>query len=191
MSTASVWTTPAPVPDDRSGRRASFAASRPARFAARYLPLLPEADRGRLAGSVNLASTPDAESDEHVFARLCGLPGLDVAGAVARMMGRRELYVRLVRRITLECTDTAARLGDAMRQGDRERMREVVHGAKSLLGALGADALYALSVRLQQDLSGERDVTEDVGRFVQDYEELLTRLQEALTAPSGRQSGSF
>ena len=157
----------------------------------RYLPLQPEIDRGRQAGRVNSASTPDAESDEHVFARLLVLPGLDVAGAVARMMGRRELYVRLVRRITLECTDTAARLGDAMRQGDRERMREVVHGAKSLLGALGADALYALTVRLQQDLSGERDVTEDVGRFVQDYEELLTRLQEALTAPSGRQSGPF
>ena len=139
-----------------------------------------EAEQQVSGGEAGVAS--EACADTTLMARLAAVPGLDVSGAVQRMMGRRDLYARLARRVAEERGDTALQLADALRRGERERMYALIHGAKALLGALGADALHTACLRLQQDLRADAEVHAEVRHLVRDYQHLLQHLYAALDA---------
>lgn len=70
--------------------------------------------------------------------------------AVSRMMGRRDLYAKLACRMALERADLPRDLERALQADDRESLTNLIHGAKSLLGALGAGALQHACVELQK-----------------------------------------
>lgn len=145
------------------------------------------------AGSApqNLAAAPSREAiandEAHQDALLAGLaliPGIDVDLAVSRMMGRRDLYAKLACRMALERADLPRDLERALQADDRESLTNLIHGAKSLLGALGAGALQHACVELQKSLREGKVASDDIRRFAADYAHLLLALQQLASAPT-------
>ncbi len=120
---------------------------------------------------------------EGILSRLARIPGVDVAQAVSRMMDRQDLYVQLACRISAERADMVEKLREAIREGDHEAMIEVIHGAKSILGMLGADSLQQRCIHLQQHLSAGDAVLEEVASFLSDLASLHQHLHEAIQGP--------
>ncbi len=117
-------------------------------------------------------------ADAAIVAAMAAVPGIDTRLALSRMMGRRDLYARLVRRIVEERAEAAHALAQACRDGDHAAMSDSIHTAKSLLGALGATELAQRCVELQGELRAGRVDAESIKRFAADYGMLLHRLRE-------------
>ncbi len=123
-----------------------------------------------------------------LLGRLMRIPEIDVPQAVSRMMGRQDLYVQLACRISAERADMVEKLREALRQNDRDAMIEVIHGAKSILGMLGADALQQRCIQLQQQLGAGDAAIDEVASFLAQLESLLLQLQTAIAGHSGADS---
>ncbi|WP_263771413.1 PAS domain-containing hybrid sensor histidine kinase/response regulator [Propionivibrio soli] len=141
---------------------------------------LPENTAGQRIGE---ATATDNESTETaiLLARVADIPGIEVKQALSRMMGRRGLYAQLVRRVTGERMGMAETLQSAVMRGDRTAVIETLHGAKSILGMLGADDLQKRCVVLHQSLSNGSAAEDDVSSLADDIAALLRRLGEAVT----------
>ena len=125
---------------------------------------------------------------EMLLVRLMRIPEIDVPQAVSRMMGRQDLYVQLACRISAERADMVEKLREALRQNNRDAMIEVIHGAKSILGMLGADALQQRCILLQQKLGAGDAALDEVASFLVQLESLLQHLQTAIAGQSGANS---
>jgi len=142
-----------------------------------------EANRPTAVQYLPIVADADAILDALVM-----IPGINVAAAVSRMMGRRDLYVKLVGRVASERTDMLEKLEQARQTGDRETLTSVIHNAKSILGALGVEDLQQRCVALQNALSKENGSTEikqledDIAAFSADFATLLLRLKEVTHA---------
>ena len=123
-----------------------------------------------------------------LLVRLMRIPEIDVSQAVSRMMGRQDLYVQLACRISAERADMVEKLREALRQNNRDAMIEVIHGAKSILGMLGADALQQRCILLQQKLGAGDAALDEVASFLVQLESLLQHLQTAIAGQSGANS---
>ena len=150
----------------------------------RHMPLVPVDDKRAPAtnGDVASASVPRVErlsAEEAMLSAIARIPGIDVSSAVARMMGRRDLYASLARRMAVERAERGADIQRALRDGDSQAVIGLVHEAKSLLGALGAEALQQRCVELQRGLRNGEPQTEALEAFATDYARLLRRLGEA------------
>jgi hypothetical protein len=134
------------------------------------------------AGPAEVRKAPraaDPAGDDALLAALAGIPGIDVAQAVARMLGRADLYCQLARRVAAERADLVNKLGVAQRDGDRRALVELIHGAKSILGMLGADGLQQRCVRLQQHLNVGDVADDEISAFADDLAPLLQQLTAA------------
>ena len=130
----------------------------------------------------------DRGGSELILGRLMRISEIDVPQAVSRMMGRQDLYVQLACRIAAERADMVVKLREALRQDNREAMIEVIHGAKSILGMLGADALQQRCILLQQKLGAGDAALDEVASFLVQLESLLQHLQTAIAGQSGANS---
>jgi CheY-like chemotaxis protein len=132
----------------------------------------------RTAGAPPTADA-DADESEAIVAALAMIPEINAASAIARLMGRRDLYAKLARRIVAERGDLLAQLEQALRNDDRAAQAALIHGAKAMLGALGADDLQRRCVELQTKLrEGDADVVDEIAAFSADFATLLQRLKE-------------
>ena len=139
---------------------------------------LPPAKPSQAAGGEKRQAA-DAGETETIVAALAMIPGIDAASAISRLLGRRDLYAKLARRIVAERGDLLTQLEQAVRSGDRAAQAALIHGAKSMLGALGANDLQRRCVALQTKLrASEADVTEEIAAFSADFATLLQRLKE-------------
>ncbi|MBS1155147.1 MAG: diguanylate cyclase/phosphodiesterase & domain with sensor(s) [Proteobacteria bacterium] len=149
---------------------------------ARYLLVRPAPEEASNPGK-NASPGPHSAKDDAILAGLAGIAGIDVEQALARMLGRRDLYAQLACRIAAERSDMVGKLEAALHEGDRDAMLERVHSAKSILGMLGADALQQRCVDLQKRLLEGAPVEDDVAAFAADLATLLQRLHEVTGAP--------
>ena len=141
---------------------------------ARHLPAVAETPSGKHMPPLSIQN-----GNEEILARLAQIPGVEVAQAVSRMMGRQDLYAQLACRVSAERGDMVEKLGAAVRKGDRDAMIEVIHGAKSILGMLGADALQQRCIHLQRRLGAGDAVEDELTSFLTDLASLLQHLHEA------------
>ena len=130
---------------------------------------------------------------EAMIAGIGSIPGVDVAAAISRMMGRRDLYASLARRIAIERADRGVEIREALCAHDDSALAGLIHEAKSLLGALGAEEMQQRCIDLQRSLrAGERHAA-DLTAFAVDYADLLAHLKAiAQSVPhrcSSEQSG--
>ncbi len=138
-------------------------------------------DGGEKSPMPDVAGGDCLDPEEHaIFTVIAAIPGVDATQAVSRMMGRRDLYVRLARRLVDERSDLVGRLDAARQAGDRDGVRELVHGAKSLLGMLGADDLQRRCVELQRQFAEDGVEEGEIARFAADLAAMLARLAEAV-----------
>ena len=145
---------------------------------ARHLPAVGETPSGKHMPPLSIQS-----GNEEILSRLAQIPGVEVAHAVSRMMGRKDLYAQLACRISAERADMVEKLGAAVRKGERDAMIEIIHGAKSILGMLGADVLQQRCIHLQRRLGAGDAVEGEVALFLTDLTSLLQHLHEATQNP--------
>ncbi len=108
-----------------------------------------------------------------------GIPGLDVAGALARMLGRKDLYLEMLQRYDASQGEVPGQLRAAMDSGDRPLARRLAHTAKSLAATVGAVHVAADAQAVELALR-DGAAPADVNLCLALFERRLGLLQEAL-----------
>ena len=146
------------------------------------MPGLAAAQEGNDGGTAR----PDTdEGTDEMLARVADIPGIDAEMAISRLLGRRDLYAQLVRRVAGERSGMLPTLDNARRDGDRHALAETIHSAKSILGMLGANALQQRCVELQQRFGEGMETDADVAGFIDELGALLQRLCDATDVSAG------
>ncbi|VEB40823.1 Signal transduction histidine-protein kinase BarA [Chromobacterium violaceum] len=107
----------------------------------RWDPRAGRADAAEPAASA-ARERPDQEDSDDPLRRI---PGLDVGGALRRMMGRRPLYEGLLRRFVADQADAFGQVRLALARDDRDAAVRGAHTLRGLAGTVGADHLQQLS----------------------------------------------
>jgi PAS domain S-box-containing protein len=80
------------------------------------------------------------------------LPGVDTAAALRRLMGNRDLLVRLLRDFASEHADDPEHIRASVARGDLDSARAAVHRLKGVAGNLAAQQVFASAVTLESAL---------------------------------------
>ncbi|MET0379801.1 MAG: response regulator, partial [Spongiibacteraceae bacterium] len=106
--------------------------------------------------------------------------GINVDAALARMMGRAEVYIEFARRIAASCADTEAKLRAALAQNNSGAMRDVVHGLKAIYRSLGAEHIAALCMEIESAAASGQLSGEQVDVFIAQWRPLQDILEKLL-----------
>lgn len=90
---------------------------------------------------------------------------LDWQEALGRVLGKRELYVKLLGKFMESERDTAAKVAACLAQGDNEEARNLVHGTKGSAANLGAKALAAAALELEMNIRAGADTAQSLQHF--------------------------
>ncbi|MBF0627128.1 MAG: PAS domain S-box protein [Magnetococcales bacterium] len=126
-------------------------------------------------GAALLAAPVVAEqvaADPASEVRLPALPGIERDGAVARLGGNRGLYINLLFRFLEGHRASDQEVRQALEAGDPALAIRLLHTLKGVAGSIGATALQALSLTMEQEL----------GQGIALEEARLSALSEALRA---------
>jgi two-component system sensor histidine kinase/response regulator len=109
-----------------------------------------------------------------------GIRGLDVAGAVGRLMGKRTFYEGVVKQFVQE--EHAEAIGTVRAQlsaGDHEGAERTAHSLKGVAGTIGAVDLQKLAGDLEAAIRGSASDAE-IQPLLESAEEELTRMVAAV-----------
>ncbi|MBA2676234.1 Hpt domain-containing protein, partial [Ramlibacter sp.] len=81
-----------------------------------------------------------------------GLPGLDTGLGLSHMMGKKPLYIAMLRRYMEGQKHVCAQIHDALAIGDMPTAERVAHTTRSVAGNLGATAVEELASALERAL---------------------------------------
>ncbi|WP_373498589.1 Hpt domain-containing protein, partial [Desulfococcus sp.] len=117
------------------------------------------------------------------------MPGISVAGGLARVGGNEALYRSLLKKFYQENKAIAARIKDALKDRDRQSARRMLHTLKGVAGNIGAAALYEAGAALESALDGAdpAETAERLSRFESALGTVICTLETAaaLTGPEG------
>ena len=99
------------------------------------------------------------------------LPPFDIALALARLNGKRDLLRRLIVSFGRGYRDSASRLHRHLANAELEEAHRLVHTVKGAAGNLEASRLYGLAVKLEDALRDARG--EELGILARNFEEAL------------------
>jgi len=106
---------------------------------------------GRPRGGAPATSGPRGDAPAELDVR--GIAGLDVEGALGRLLGRRSLYQQLVRQFAYgDMAGAAATVAAQVKAGDPEAARRTAHSLKGVAGMLGAEELQRRALALESAL---------------------------------------
>ncbi|MFT3733785.1 MAG: response regulator [Rhodocyclaceae bacterium] len=131
-------------------------------------------------------SRADEDSATDSFAVWRAVPGLDVSLGLDRLMGRRDLYAKLVSRLLTERAGMPQEVRTAVQEGDVEQAGMIVHGLKAIVGTLGATALQDSCVALETEARAGAVMPATLERFETQFNSLLEGLragEEGLQSP--------
>ena len=120
----------------------------------------------------------NSADDDTIIAQLATILEINVDQAIVRMMGRRDLYARLVCRMVAERSDVLKKLEHALREGNHAMMAHLIHDAKSILGALGAEQMEQRCIALQRGLREGKVVDKEIADLTTEFSSLLARLKD-------------
>jgi signal transduction histidine kinase/CheY-like chemotaxis protein/HPt (histidine-containing phosphotransfer) domain-containing protein len=105
------------------------------------------------------AASPAADSDaEAVFARLAAAPELDVERGLKMLLGKRDRYLLMLRKMAERHEADMGGLQAALQQGDRDTARRMAHTLKGTAATLGAEGLSQAARDLEYCLrAGDED----------------------------------
>jgi two-component system, sensor histidine kinase and response regulator len=86
-----------------------------------------------------------------------GIEGLDTEAGLARVLGKRPLYLALLERFRTGHRDFAPQLRAALARGDRAGAQRQAHTLKAVAGNVGALPVQALAGALEDTLREERE----------------------------------
>jgi two-component system sensor histidine kinase/response regulator len=133
---------------------------------------------------------PPAEADA-----LPEVPGLNMAQGLARVMGNKKLYRKLLRQFSQTEADAARRIAVALAENDRALAERLAHTVKGVAGNIGATSVQNAAAHLEKAIKGSSPAAETevwrasleecLGELVQG---LKTALEEADGEPARAQA---
>ncbi|HEY0846999.1 MAG TPA: PAS-domain containing protein [Noviherbaspirillum sp.] len=149
----------------------------------------PRATRG-LGGSESATAPHGNPVAESLIAIPDDIPGLDIASALSRLMGKKSLYLSILRRFASGQKAVGTEIAAALDDNDTECAERLAHTLKGLAGSIGADGLQTAAGQLEEAIreSAPRDRLNELLLPVTTLlGELVSRLDERLppedTAP--------
>lgn len=125
------------------------------------------------------------ESDRTVFDESElpeSLPGFDITAGLARLMGNKTLYRKLLLDFGANYVDIAIEIREALAVGDFEQAHSLVHNLKGLAGNLEATELLAAAVEMEKLVKGQTAETASDEELNQKYTDLEKAHGHALGA---------
>jgi CheY-like chemotaxis protein/HPt (histidine-containing phosphotransfer) domain-containing protein len=110
------------------------------------------------------------------------LPGFDLAAGLARLMGNKLLYRKLLVDFGAKYTETASEIREALYVKDFEQAHSLVHNLKGLAGNLEATDLQAAAEGMEKQVRGQTEKTVSEEELNQKLAELEDALEQALDA---------
>jgi two-component system, sensor histidine kinase and response regulator len=101
-----------------------------------------------------------------------GIEGLDTTLGLSRMMGKKSLYLAMLRRYVASQEPAAREMRQALAAGDRAAIERLAHTIKAVSGNIGATRVQERAASLE---TGIRE-----GRDLRDLEQLLEQLEAPL-----------
>jgi HPt (histidine-containing phosphotransfer) domain-containing protein len=111
------------------------------------------------------------------------LPGFDLAAGLARLMGNKRLYRKLLLDLGANYGEAAAEIREALAANDFNRAHSLVHNLKGLAGNLAATDLQAAAVAMEKLVKGqapEADSDKELSRRLTDLESALAQALDAV-----------
>jgi CheY-like chemotaxis protein len=123
----------------------------------------------------NQAVSDDSELPE-------SLPGFNLAAGLARLMGNKTLYRKLLLDFGANYGEVASEIREALAAGDFEQAHSLVHNLKGLAGNLEAKDLQATAVKIEALVKGQTAQTVSDKELNQKLAGLESALEQALDA---------
>jgi two-component system sensor histidine kinase/response regulator len=108
------------------------------------------------------------------------LPGVDLASGLRRVLGKPELYRRLLDKFAASQADFASRLRAALAAGELQGAEREAHSLKGLAGNLGAVDLATQAAALESAIKDARH--DELAAQLQELEQCLAALLAAIAA---------
>lgn len=112
------------------------------------------------------------------------LTGVDVESALARLNGKQDLFVRLLRGFVQEHETAAATIADAIRRDDVDAALRMAHNLKGVAGTLSVNGVYEAARELEVGLRQDQRETLDAR-----VERLSRALEEVCRSVAGCWTG--
>ena len=90
---------------------------------------------------------------------------LDWKEAIARVLNKRDLYVKLLQKFIETERDSSAKVEQALKNGDMETARQLVHSTKGAAANLGAKALATAALELEMAIKAGADTGPAMNHF--------------------------
>ncbi|MDD0841741.1 response regulator [Pseudomonas sp. Gutcm_11s] len=108
------------------------------------------------------------------------LPGVDLASGLRRVLGKPDLYRRLLDKFALSQADFTSRLRAALAAGEQESAEREAHSLKGLAGNLGAVDLATQAAAVESAIKDARH--DELETLLAELEASLSGLIEAIAA---------
>ncbi|WP_420997718.1 response regulator [Cupriavidus sp. 30B13] len=146
----------------------------------RWLSASPDAPP---AAADDLARAPHVEAEEDTIRALRGVGGLSVETGLRHVMGRRQLYLRLLERTLDGRRDAARRLQDAAAQGAWQDALLQAHGLRSILATIGANALAGQCGEIEKAIQAGCLDAARLAAFEAEYGAMMASICRSLPRP--------
>jgi two-component system sensor histidine kinase/response regulator len=118
-----------------------------------------------------------------------GIEGLDVANGLRRVLGKRPLYLSMLRKFIAGQQCVVADIRQALEAGHWDRAERPAHTLKGVAGNIGATAIQHLAYKLETAIKEHRPRQELDDRLLAvkfPLEELIRQLEEQMTTAPPR-----
>jgi HPt (histidine-containing phosphotransfer) domain-containing protein len=123
---------------------------------------------------------PPAEADE-----LPEVPGLNMAQGLARVMGNKKLYRKLLRQFSQTEADAAQRIAAALAENDRAMAERLAHTVKGVAGNIGATSVQNAAAHLEKAIKGSAPEAEIEAACLSLEQQLASLIQGLKTTLEG------
>ncbi|CAB1058457.1 hypothetical protein D1BOALGB6SA_3213 [Olavius sp. associated proteobacterium Delta 1] len=141
-------------------------------------------DRRDAAQSLDI--TPESSVPDHPQAAADklpqSLPGFDLAAGLARLMGNKRLYRKLLLDFGRKYTAVAGDIRNALDKRDFQQAHSLVHNLKGLAGNLAAMDLQAAAVEVEKLVKGNQAASSTDQQLNQKFTDLENAIKQALEA---------
>ncbi len=105
---------------------------------------------------------------------------VDVNDGIERVMGKRELYARMLRRFRSDYPRGVAPLAEALAEGDLDLAQRIITSLKGITGMIGAHRLHRQSCEVEEAVRLQHDSRAALERLSLEFDTVLQLLDVLL-----------
>ena len=123
----------------------------------------------------NVQVKQDKTTDESTESiEIPDLPGIDVENGLARISGKKKLYMKMLKKFYADFTDTTQQIKKALQDNDSETAERIVHTVKGLSGSIGATTLHITAGDLESAI--RQDNQNEYQELIKNYDHELNNV---------------